>query len=89
VLPANGQFLGCATFEFSERSSANNNGRYIQGVAFNVTHFESRITHLLYTEINTTEHGVLDSQKKRKPHVFKNNLLEMSSMTIKALLCPA
>jgi len=25
--------------------------------AFNVTHFESRITHLLYTAINTTEHG--------------------------------
>ena len=30
---------------------------YIQGAAFNVTHFESRITHLLYTAINTTEHG--------------------------------
>jgi hypothetical protein len=29
----------------------------IQGEAFNVTHFESRITHLLYTAINTTEHG--------------------------------
>jgi hypothetical protein len=29
----------------------------IQGVAFNVTHFESRITHLLYTAINTTEYG--------------------------------
>ena len=28
----------------------------IQGAAFNVTHFESRITHLLYTAINTTEH---------------------------------
>ena len=27
------------------------------GAAFNVTHFESRITHLLYTAINTTEHG--------------------------------
>jgi hypothetical protein len=27
------------------------------GPAFNVTHFESRITHLLYTAINTTEHG--------------------------------
>jgi hypothetical protein len=27
---------------------------YIQGAAFNVTHFESRITHLLYTAINTT-----------------------------------
>jgi len=24
---------------------------------FNVTHFKSRITHLLYTAINTTEHG--------------------------------
>jgi len=30
---------------------------YIQGAAFNVTHFESRITHLLYTAINTTERG--------------------------------
>jgi hypothetical protein len=30
---------------------------HIQGTAFNVTHFESRITHLLYTAINTTEHG--------------------------------
>jgi hypothetical protein len=29
----------------------------IQGAAFNVTHFESRITYLLYTAINTTEHG--------------------------------
>ena len=27
-----------------------------QGAAFNVTHFECRITHLLYTAINTTEH---------------------------------
>jgi hypothetical protein len=30
---------------------------HIQGAAFNVTHFESRITYLLYTPINTTEHG--------------------------------
>jgi len=29
----------------------------IQGAAFNVTHFESRIAYLLYTAINTTEHG--------------------------------
>jgi len=29
----------------------------LQGAAFNVTHFESRTTHLLYTAINTTEHG--------------------------------
>jgi len=29
----------------------------IQGAAFNVTHFESRITHLLHTAINTTEHA--------------------------------
>ena len=29
----------------------------VQGAAFNVTHFESRITHLLHTAINTTEHG--------------------------------
>jgi len=28
-----------------------------QSAAFNVTHFESRITHLLHTAINTTEHG--------------------------------
>jgi hypothetical protein len=31
--------------------------RILQDAAFNVTHFESRITHLLYTAINTTEHG--------------------------------
>ena len=30
---------------------------HIQGAAFNVTHFESRVTHLLYTAVNTTEHG--------------------------------
>ena len=29
----------------------------VQGAAFNVAHFECRITHLLYTAINTTEHG--------------------------------
>ena len=29
----------------------------IQGAAFNVTHFEIRITHLLYKAINTTEYG--------------------------------
>ena len=29
----------------------------IQGAAFSVIHFESRITNLLYTPINTTEHG--------------------------------
>jgi hypothetical protein len=29
----------------------------IQGPALNTTHFESRITHLLYTVRNTTEHG--------------------------------
>jgi hypothetical protein len=29
----------------------------IQGAAFNVTQFGSRITHLLYIAINTTEHG--------------------------------
>ena len=28
-----------------------------QGATFNITHFESKITHLLYTAINTTEHG--------------------------------
>ena len=59
---------------------------FIQGAAFNVTHFESRITHLLYTAINTTEHGqviVLDSQKAS---LLQYNVLEMSSMTIKALL---
>jgi hypothetical protein len=31
--------------------------RLIQGAAFNVTNFESRITHLLYTALNTIEHG--------------------------------
>jgi hypothetical protein len=30
---------------------------FVHGAAFNVTHFESRVTHLLYTAINTTEHG--------------------------------
>jgi len=29
----------------------------IQSAAFNVTRFESRITHLLHAAINTTEHG--------------------------------
>ena len=29
----------------------------VQGAAFNVTHLKRRITHLLYTAINTTEHG--------------------------------
>jgi len=29
----------------------------IQSATFNVTHFESKITHLFYTAINTTEHG--------------------------------
>jgi hypothetical protein len=29
----------------------------IQGAAFNVTHFESRITPLLYMAINTNTHG--------------------------------
>ena len=29
----------------------------LQSAEFNVTHFESRITHLLHTAINTTEHG--------------------------------
>jgi hypothetical protein len=36
------------------------NGAYyvdMKGAAFNVTHFESRKTYLLYTAINTTEHG--------------------------------
>jgi hypothetical protein len=30
---------------------------YIQNAALNFTHSESRITHLLYTAINTTKHG--------------------------------
>ena len=30
---------------------------YIQGAAFDVARFESRITRLLYPAINTTEHG--------------------------------
>jgi hypothetical protein len=29
----------------------------LTGAPFNVTHFESRITHLLYTAINTAEHS--------------------------------
>jgi hypothetical protein len=29
----------------------------IQGAAFNVTHFKSRMTYLFYTATNTTEHG--------------------------------
>jgi hypothetical protein len=29
----------------------------VQGPAFNVTHSDSMITHLLYTARNTTEHG--------------------------------
>ena len=33
------------------------NSHILQGAAFNVTLFETRITHLLYTAINTTEHG--------------------------------
>jgi hypothetical protein len=35
----------------------------IQGAAFNVTHFESRITYLLYTAINTNEHDYWIYQK--------------------------
>jgi hypothetical protein len=34
-------------------------GPNIQGPAFNVTHFESTITQLPYTAINTTEHGLV------------------------------
>jgi hypothetical protein len=63
---------------------------YLQGPEFNVTHFESRITHLLYTAINATEHGsvsqCLGITKKKKPHVFNTRSCEMSSITIKALL---
>ena len=32
---------------------------YVQVAVFNVTPFEIRITHLLYTATNTTEHGQL------------------------------
>jgi hypothetical protein len=43
------------------RNSVNSTGcllrQKIQSPAFNVTHFESRITYLSYTAINTTEHG--------------------------------
>ena len=42
-----------ALYIFTSHSSIDD----IQGAAFNVAHFESRITHLLYTAINTTEHG--------------------------------
>jgi hypothetical protein len=44
------QFLALFTIKIMEKFN-------IQGTAFNITHFESRITHLLYTAINTTEHG--------------------------------
>jgi len=59
---------------------------YIQSAAFNVTHFESRITHLLYIAINTTEHGqVSQCLGFTKVSHLQYNVLEMSSMTIKAL----
>jgi hypothetical protein len=44
-------------YEVRKTSGENVQGWVIQGPAFNVTHFESRITHLLYTARNTTEHG--------------------------------
>jgi hypothetical protein len=43
--------MGESPYISSEKS------QLLQGVAFNVTHFESRITQLLHTAINTTEHG--------------------------------
>jgi len=60
---------------------------YKQGVAFNVTHFKSRITHLLYTAINTTEHGqvsqCLGFTKSLTSSIqrLQYNVLEISSMT--------
>jgi hypothetical protein len=64
------------------------NNSNIQGAACNVTHFESTITHLLYTAINTTEHGQVNQCLgfTKKVSRLQYNVLEMSSMTIKALM---
>jgi hypothetical protein len=43
--------------EIRTRETTDELGWVVQGAAFNVTHFEIRITHLLYTATNTTEHG--------------------------------
>ena len=49
---------GCGQKGEEGRSCTQATKRFLlQGAAFNVTHFESRITHLLYTAINTIEHG--------------------------------
>ena len=39
---------------------------HLQGAAFNVTHFKSRIAYLFYTAINTTEHGQVSVDKKNQ-----------------------
>ena len=76
----------CSGFHFWKKASRSARMN-LQGAAFNVTHLKSRITYLLYTAINTTEHGqvsqCLDSQKASR---LQYNVLEMSPMTIKALL---
>jgi len=51
------QAATCPYPEEPEESSACPPSLVLQGAAFHVTHFESRITHVLYTAINTTEHG--------------------------------
>jgi len=64
----------------------NTRNRVIQGATFNVTRFEIRVN-LLYTAINTTEHGqVTQCLGFTKSLTLQYNVLEMSSMTIKALL---
>ena len=47
----------CVCVRCGTSSDSCSSSLLVQGAAFNVTHFESRITHLLYTAINTTEHG--------------------------------
>jgi hypothetical protein len=46
-----------STANVTYRSAGIFSAYIIQGAAFNVTHFESMITHLLYTALNKTEHG--------------------------------
>ena len=60
---------------------------YRQGVAFNFTRFESRITYLLYTAINTTEH-VWASQClgfTKQASYLQYNILKVSYMTIEGI----
>jgi hypothetical protein len=77
------------------RLRVNNNLLYlfVQDAAFNVTNFESRITHLLYTAVNTTEHGqvsqCLGFTKKKKSLASSIQRLGDVLHEMKALLCPA